>query len=239
MGNFMNMINTTKGMLFCAALPFIAVGIFQLIDDNIIRPKYERKLSDDEIYNFMYTHYGIGDDMLKRSTADIGNISICYMKNDFTAIKERVTPELYRFYSLQAEGYIETRMTRVIDIKEITPSYLNLITADRQPKKTKKNQENLSENYSEIFPQKLLLKVSVSGSDYIIENEAGEREQESFKNLKNENASTKNYILEYHSVGEDRASEKSWFLHDIREYNDYYRMKETFYPLLLKKLLKR
>ena len=123
--DLLNFINTPFGMLICFSIPFVIIGVCQLIDDNVIKPKYERKLNENEIYNEINKKTHLNDSLLQAAKEDFIKWGYCWSENSFLDMKDRLTPEMFDALSLQCEGYTDTESRRIIEIddKDIEVKY--------------------------------------------------------------------------------------------------------------------
>lgn len=227
--DLLNFINTPFGMLICFSIPFVIIGVCQLIDDNVIKPKYERKLNENEIYNEINKKTHLNNSLLQTAKEDFIKWGYCWSENSFLDMKDRLTPEMFDTLSLQCEGYTDTESRRIIEIddKDIEVKYLNIrFLPESNPKS--------SHHSCQIF-----IDISVYKKDKIVLESSQEI------TFGNDDFHHRRYIMVYNASISNENDIKNleipanWHLEKIFDYNDWYKMKEKTYPKLLKMLLKR
>lgn len=248
-------------------MPSLILGLWQLYDDNILKEKYERKLSKEErtnkiikaffpnIFNFPDKENNKEAEIINSKEKEI----IKKVKNDFltwcnawenldmSPCKSFSEEKYHEINNLQIEGYVDTKQRRHLDVDEATLdiSLLNLYPYI----KSKTIQETISDIKSrrknrikfskdnELYCDRLRFKVTGNIADY---------QTSMFKDLNNAIVYGSNekqpmeLVLDYILVDKEHPhSLESWKFIGTKAYNDFLEMKEKSYPEHWDKLLHR
>lgn len=219
-------------------LPSFIVGLWQLFDDNILKEKYETKLSKEEIENKILSITSLPRTAL--DSFDEGFQQWCdnWSKNDMSSSKKFCEEKYHEINKLQIEGFIDTNQTRHIELsKDHDLSFLN-IDIDYHPKicLTKdsiKHQRELKEN----APIRLRLKYEGEIADY--QTEKTEDGKDAFV-IGNQIPYERNIILDFYLINKAHPElPDSWKFIGTKAYNSYFAMREKHYPKFWDKILKR
>lgn len=147
------MLESTLIYFLLIFTPSLIVGLWQLFDDNILKQKYEKRLSEKEIEDTIHQITGL--DKKSLDIFDKQFIAWCdsWSKNDMSSCQSFTQEDYFEILKLQIEGFIDTNQTRHIEIsKDHAISYLNLDTTYKTKnmfnKKTKRNSRRLKIKFS-------------------------------------------------------------------------------------------
>lgn len=232
------MLESTLIYFLLIFTPSLIVGLWQLFDDNILKQKYEKRLSEKEIEDTIHQITGL--DKKSLDIFDKQFIAWCdsWSKNDMSSCQSFTQEDYFEILKLQIEGFIDTNQTRHIEIsKDHAISYLNLDTTYKPKICLTKKQKEIQEDLKLNSPIRLRLKFEGEIADY--QTEKTKENTDAFV-IGNEIPYERDIILDYYLIDKSNPSDiNSWKFVGTKAYSDYFSMKEKKYPLWLDKLLNR